>query len=107
MTGLALVAQAGGAQSAPSQNLLQMLFLFGPLILIFYFLILRPQQKQRKAHDAMVKALVPGDRVVTTGGIVGTLTRAEGTILKMKIATGVEINVLRNAIAGKTEEETP
>ncbi len=107
MNYLGVVAQAGGAQQAPGGGLISMLVLFLPLILIMYFFIIRPQQKQRKVHDAMVKALQPGDRVVTSGGIVGVLTRTEGDTLRLRIAPSVEINILRTAIAGKTEQETP
>ena len=107
MNYLAVLAQAGGAPASSSQSVVSMLILFAPLILIMYFFIIRPQQKQRKAHDALVQALQPGDRVVTNGGIVGVLTRTEGDPLRLRIAPSVEISVLRNAIAGKTEQETP
>lgn len=49
----------------------QLIFTFGPVVLIFWFLIWRPQQRQRKQHDEALRALKRGDEIVTTGGIVG------------------------------------
>ena len=63
---LALVLQA-----PPGNQLTGMIFMYGAIFAIFYFVLIRPQQRQRKAHDAMVKALKKGDQVVTAGGIVG------------------------------------
>lgn len=63
---LALVLQA-----PPGNQLTSMIFMYGAIFAIFYFVLIRPQQKQRKAHDAMVKALKKGDQIVTAGGIVG------------------------------------
>ena len=108
MDGLSpLFAQAGGAAQPAGPSILSTLMLFLPLILIMYFLIIRPQQKQRKSHAAMLEALKPGDRVITSGGLIGVLTRTEGTSYRLKIAPSVEVNVVKSAIASKTEEETP
>ena len=52
-------------------NPLQLIVMYGAIFVIFYFVLLRPQQKQRKAHDALVKQLKKGDEIVTAGGIVG------------------------------------
>lgn len=62
---LALQAPAGGS------SLLPLLFQFAAIAAIFYFLIIRPQQKQRKAHEERLGALKRGDQVVTAGGLVG------------------------------------
>jgi preprotein translocase subunit YajC len=98
-------AQTGGAEGG-SGMLIQLL----PLVLIFvvfYFLIIRPQQKKVKDHKAMVEALRRGDRVVTTGGIIGTVTKVTGDReLALEIADGVRVRVLRSMIAevmAKTE----
>jgi preprotein translocase subunit YajC len=91
-------AQTGGAEGG-SGMLIQLL----PLVLIFvvfYFLIIRPQQKKVKDHKAMVEALRRGDRVVTTGGIIGTVTKVTGDReLALEIADGVRVRVLRSMIA--------
>lgn len=52
-------------------NPLQLIVMYGFIFLIFYFVLLRPQQKQKKAHDELVKQLKKGDEIVTAGGIVG------------------------------------
>lgn len=67
-------------QAAPAPTLMQPLFMFGMIFLIFYFLIIRPQQRQRKTHEQAVLNLKRGDKVVTTGGIVGEVVHIrEGT----------------------------
>ena len=87
---------------------------FVPLILIcaiMYFLLIRPQQKKLKEHQAMVAGLRRGDRVVTQGGIVGKVTRVkeDETEIEVEIAQGVKVNVIRSTIAqvlSKTEPAT-
>lgn len=82
-----------------------------PLILIFaimYFLLIRPQQKKAKEHQAMLAALRRGDQVVTGGGLIGKITKVkEGeNELELEIATGVNVRVMRSTIAtvlSKTE----
>lgn len=56
---------------APGGQLTGMIFMYGAIFAIFYFVLIRPQQKQRKDHDALVKALKKGDEIVTAGGVVG------------------------------------
>jgi len=74
-----------------------------PLILIFaifYFLLIRPQQKKMKEHREMLAALKRGDRVITGGGIVGTITkvRDESDEMEIEIAPGVKVTVVRGTI---------
>ncbi len=83
---------------------------FLPLILIFgimYFLLIRPQQKKMKEHQAMVEALRRGDQVITQGGIVGKVSKVkdDGEI-EVEIAEGVKVRVIKGTIAqviSKTE----
>ncbi len=58
-------------QAAPGGQLTGMIFMYGAIFAIFYFVLIRPQQRQRKQHDAVVKALKKGDEIVTAGGLVG------------------------------------
>ena len=58
-------------QASPSAALPQMLFMYGAIFAIFYFVLIRPQQKQRKQHEERVKTLKKGDEIVTAGGVVG------------------------------------
>ncbi len=82
-----------------------------PLLLIFaimYFLLIRPQQKKLKEHQAMVAALRRGDRVITQGGVVGKVTKVkdDDNEIEVEIASGVNVRVVRSTIAtvlNKTE----
>ena len=79
-------------------NMMNALYTYGPLIfmvLVIYFLIIRPQRKEQKRRKEMLDGLRRGNRVVTIGGIYGTLTEVHDTMVKMKIA---EIEVSRASI---------
>lgn len=77
---------------------------FAPLFLIFivfYFLLIRPQQKELEKQRATLKALKKGDKILTSGGIIGTIVKMEGeTYLIVEIAKGVEVKLLRHTING-------
>ena len=66
-------------QASPGGSLTPLLFQFGLIFLIFYFLIIRPQQRQRKAHEEALRHLKRGDHVVTTGGIIGDVIHIKET----------------------------
>jgi preprotein translocase subunit YajC len=84
---------------------------FAPLILIFaimYFLLIRPQQKKLKDHQAMVAALRRGDQVVTAGGLIGKVSKVkdDGKEIEVELSEGVKVRVVQNTIAqvlNKTE----
>ena len=69
------------------------------IIAVFYFLLIRPQQKKAKDTKAMLAALQKGDEVVTAGGIVGRISKLGDQYATLEVATGVEMNVQRGAIA--------
>jgi len=76
---------------------------FLPLILmfvVFYFLLIWPQQKKAKAHRAVLANLKKGDEVVTSGGFYGTITGITDTVVTLEIAEKVRIKVSRSSIAG-------
>jgi preprotein translocase subunit YajC len=85
--------------------------MFLPFILIFvvfYFLMIRPQQKKAKAHRAMLENLGRGDRIVTGGGIIGKVTRVEGpTELLVEIAPNLRVRVLRSTVSELTAQTQP
>lgn len=98
----AFAQAAGGASSAFSS--------FVPLILIFaimYFLMIRPQQKKAKQHKTMIDSLRRGDQVVTSGGVLGKVSKvSDDGIVEIEIAEGVKVRVMRATIAqvlNKTE----
>ena len=84
---------------------------FVPLILIFaimYFLLIRPQQKKMKEHQAMVAALRRGDMVVTQGGVIGKVSKVkDDNELELEIADGVRIRVVQSTIASVMSKTEP
>jgi preprotein translocase subunit YajC len=68
-------------------------------IAIFYFMAIRPQQRQRKAHAALLGSLKKGDRIITAAGIYGTVKRVEDNIVVVEIAKGVTVKISRRAVA--------
>ena len=70
------------------------------MILIFYFLLYRPQKKARQERDAMLSSLKVGARVITIGGIYGTIVGLTDEIVRLKVAENVEIQVARGSISG-------
>jgi preprotein translocase subunit YajC len=81
--------------------------LFLPLILImviFYFLMILPAQRRQKKVNEMLGALKNGDKVITNGGIYGTIVGLEGDTVQLRIAEQVKMKVARNAIAGMQAE---
>jgi preprotein translocase subunit YajC len=86
------------AQQQPSliMNLLPLIFIFA----IFYLVMILPMRRRQKKHQEMLAKVTRGDRVVTTGGIFGTVVSAEGDVLTLRIADNVKIQVARSAIAG-------
>lgn len=86
-------------------GLTSMLIMFGAIFAIMYFLMIRPQQKRQKKHEAMLQSLAKGDKVVTAGGIYGLVqshNEDKGTLI-LKIAENVKVEIKRSAIAGKVE----
>jgi len=74
------------------------------LFAIFYFLIIRPQQKQQKEHSAMLEALKKGDKILTNGGLIVEITKVEELFLIVKNVDGSTLKVARSYIASKWEE---
>lgn len=82
-------------------GLLPMLLIIG----VFYVLLIRPQQKRQKALQETISQLKAGDRVVTTGGIIGTITTVRDTSFLIRSADKSILEIARSAIAGIEEEE--
>jgi preprotein translocase subunit YajC len=91
------LAQAPGP--ALGEQLLQMLPMFFIIIAIFYFVIYRPQKQQREKHKVMLEQLKKGDKVVTTGGIYGTVTNLGKETVTLQVADNAKIKVGREHIA--------
>lgn len=88
-------AQAVGEESSGIISLLPLVLIF----VVFYFLLIRPQQKKMKAHRALVDAVKRGDRIVTGGGMMGTVTKVTNdNELQVEIAEGVKVKIVRGTI---------
>ena len=91
-----------GQQPDPSGQLVQMLVTFGLLGVIFYFIAIRPQQKKQKQHTVLLKSLRAGDKIVTTGGIVGTVISVKDKTINLRSAD-TKMEVLKSAVGDITE----
>ena len=100
MNSLVLAADPGAGS-----GISQFLILFAPLFAIWYFLVIRPQQQQRRKLQAMLANLKTGDRVVTSGGIYGTVVSFRNGVVQLQIASQVRIDVARSAITGLVTEQ--
>jgi len=89
------LAQGGGGQAA---NPMMTFIMFGAIFVLFYFLLIRPQQKRQKQHREMVTNLKKGDEVVTVGGTLGRISELSENFVSLEIADGVEIKVQRHAV---------
>ena len=92
-------AQAGASPDA--NPTIAMLIQFGPIIFLFavmYFLLIRPQQQKQKALEAMIKALKKGDRVLTQGGMFGTVVGVDEAKAVLRIADDVKVEFTKSAI---------
>lgn len=90
------------AMAAAPQGQGDALMSFLPLILIFvvfYFLLIRPQSKKAKEHREMVAALAKGDEVVTSGGLLGRISKVGDSFVELDVAEGVTVKVQRPAIS--------
>lgn len=90
------------AEAAPATSQgdpLSSLIFFGGFILIFYFILIRPQQKRAKEHRNLVAALAKGDEVVTNGGILGKVTDVGDEYISVELADNVTVRLQKQAVA--------
>jgi preprotein translocase subunit YajC len=92
-----LAQQSGGGSAG-------LLITLGLMFVVFYFLLIRPQQRRARAQKELMSGLDVGDDVVTIGGMFGTITDLDDTSATIEVADGVEIRMLRSAIARKVTE---
>ena len=98
MSVVTLLGQCDPQQEGGSSGLLGL----WPIVLIFvifYFLLIRPQQKKQKNHQKMLESVTKGDRVVTSGGLYGTVVGVKDNLVILKIAENVKIEVAKSAIS--------
>ncbi|MBN1297315.1 preprotein translocase subunit YajC [bacterium] len=98
---LGVMLMTGPAQGSDSMgSSLHMLIPFVLIFVIFYVLIIRPQNKEKRKHQELLDGLKAGDRVVTAGGILGTVHSVTDEAVQLKVGEKVKITVLRSSIRG-------
>lgn len=90
-----LAAAAGGAGAPPGW--VKFLPIIG-MVVIFWFLIIRPQMKRQKEHQTKISALKKGDSVVTAGGLVGKVVKVDDTFVELDLAQGVRVKAIKQTI---------
>ena len=96
---LAMAPPSDGSGGNPFMGLVPLI----GIMFIFYFLVIRPQQKRHKEHQSMLASLKRGDRVVTNGGVFATIVDVKDDRYVATIAEGVKVELAKNAVAGKAE----
>jgi preprotein translocase subunit YajC len=92
-------AQAAGAAPGSTQDMLIQFLPLVALVVLFYFLMIRPQQRRMKQHQATLAALKRGDNVVLSSGVIGKVVRVEDKEVGVEIATGVTVKVRKAMIS--------
>ncbi|MBN1621187.1 MAG: preprotein translocase subunit YajC [Endomicrobiales bacterium] len=91
----ALYAQEAVPRQSPFGSFFPLIVIFG----IFYFLLIRPQQKKAKEHQIMLNSVKKDDKIITNGGLYGTVVNVKGNVLEVKIADGVKVQISKSAIS--------
>jgi preprotein translocase subunit YajC len=108
MNTLFLLAMAQPSGGSPEGSLISTLVMFTLIIAIFYFMILRPQQKRQKERQKMLDAVKKGDKVVTAGGLHGTVAGIDEKTILVQVAENVKLKFDRTAITAVVREgDTP
>jgi len=95
----AFAQTAGAAAASPANQMLQSALFFVPLIVLFYFLMIRPQQRRMKAHQQAVAGIKRGDTVVLSSGVISKVVRVEDAEVGLEIATGVTVKAVKAMVS--------
>lgn len=93
---IAMAPQQGGAQGGG--NMISTFVMFGAIFLIFYFMIIRPQQKRAKEREKLLSSIQKGDKVVTSGGMHGVVAGVEEKTILLQVTETVKVKMERSAI---------
>jgi len=93
------ISDAMAAGEAPPGGGLQLVFMVALFFGIMYFMIIRPQSKKAKEHNALLESLSKGDEVVTSGGILGKITKLGDNFIEIKVSDSGTLKIQRNAIS--------
>ena len=99
-------AYAQAAGQAPAPSLVSNLLLIGGMLLLFYFILWRPQSKRAKEHQELVSSISKGDEVMTSGGLLGKVTRVNDDYIAIQVADGVELKVQKSSVAAALPKGT-
>jgi preprotein translocase subunit YajC len=89
---------AAGAPGAQADGTFSLIMIAG-IFVLFYFMLIRPQNKRAKEHRDLINKLQKGDEIVTSGGIVAKVAGLDDQFIKATVADGVELNIQRNAVS--------
>jgi preprotein translocase subunit YajC len=92
------LSQQTPAQPTAGGGLFSMLIMMGLVFVIFYFLIIMPSRKKQKKHQEMVEQLKSGDKIVTTGGIYGTVMGVQKDRIEIKVSANTKIEITKSAV---------
>ena len=91
-------AQTAPAAGGDMQSTLMSMLPLALMFVVLYFVMIRPQMKKQKEHTAMISALAKGDEVITSGGLLGKVSKMGDTFIGLEVSSGVEIQVQRSAV---------
>ena len=105
----AALALPAAAQAAPAAgpSIWTQILMFLPLILIFYFLLIRPQQQRQKKHTQMVSAIKRGDTVVTAGGLIGKVNKVNDAEISVDLAENVRVRIVKSMVVEVRNKAEP
>jgi len=92
-------AATGGSAAGGAAGFFVQIFPLILIFIIFYFLLIRPQQRRMKSHQQMVQDVKPRDIAVTSGGLIGKVTKVEDNEIEMEIATGVKVRIVKSMLS--------
>jgi preprotein translocase subunit YajC len=101
----ALVFAQGASSANPKAQTINMFVMFGLVILIIYFLMIRPEQKKQKQRQALIANLQKGDKVLTSGGIIGTVGNVKDRAIVLKVGEGTVIEFTKSSIVSVLNED--
>ncbi len=101
-----LTIYAAGVAAGPQEPGWMPFVMMGGIIVLFYFMLIRPQNKRRKEHLSLIGGLQKGDEVVTAGGIVGMVNKVEDDFVKVQVGHNIEMRIQKTAIGATLPKGT-
>lgn len=101
-----LFPTAYAQETASEPSMVYNLILFGGMFLLFYFILWRPQSKRAKEHRELVSGIDKGDEIMTSGGLLGKVTRVSDDYIAIQVAEGVELKLQKSSVAAALPKGT-